>query len=355
MIPLAPDYIRQLEPYVAGKSIPNLIKLASNENPFGPSPKALVQAQAMLSESHLYPMNHRALLKEKITQFHAGFSLKPEQIVVGNGSTELITLLVRTLVGPGEAVLNAWPSFLMYRLSCRAQGREEISVPLTHSLDYDLETMATKADRVKLVFLANPNNPTGRYITQQDLERFLNKIPPHVVVVLDEAYTEFVRRPDYPNGLGFVQKRPRTVVLRTFSKAYGLAGLRIAYAVCDPEIAELLHRVRDPFNVNSIAQVAALGALDDQEHVQKSADSNWKEMLLAEKRLAELGIRFTESAGNFILCHFENANRAYEKLINSGVVVRPVANYDLPNSLRITLGTPLQNEALFTGLKGLGS
>ncbi len=355
MIPLAPDYIRELEPYVAGKAIPNLIKLASNENPFGPSPKALEYARRALPEGHLYPVNHRQDLKEKIVAFHREFDLKTDQIIIGNGSTELITLLVRTLVGPGEAVLNAWPSFLMYRLACRAQGRQEIDVALTDSLDYDLETMAAKASQAKLVFLANPNNPTGRYINAQALERFLNQIPEHVVVVLDEAYSEFVRRENFPNGLAWVQKRPRTVTLRTFSKAYGLAGFRIAYAACDPAIAELLHRVRDPFNVNSIAQAAALGALDDQEHVLKSAESNWKELILLEKRFSELGIKFTESAGNFILAHFENAELVYKKLIDFGVIVRPLGNYDLPHSIRITVGRPEQNEALFTGLKALVS
>lgn len=356
MIPLAPDYIRDLSPYVPGKSAPRSIKLASNENPFGPSPRALEQARQALLSSHLYPSNYRYSLKEKIVSLHARFNLKTEQIVIGNGSTELITLLVRTLVGQNEAILNAWPSFLMYRLACRAQGRQEISIPLTESLDYDLETMAAQdylGHPIKLMFLANPNNPTGRYIKLKALESFLNQIPADTVVVLDEAYIDFVRREDYPNGLTFVQQRPRTVVLRTFSKAYGLAGLRVAYAVCDPEIADLLHKVRDPFNVNSVACAAALGALDDMEHVRRTTESNWSELLLMEKRLTELGIKFTPSAGNFILAHFKNAEFIYEKLMDLGVIVRPVDNYGLQNSLRISIGRPEHNEVLLTGIKRL--
>ncbi|MES2504420.1 MAG: histidinol-phosphate transaminase [Myxococcota bacterium] len=360
MRPLAPEYIRQLDPYIPGQSIPDLIKLASNENPFGPSPKVLEAIRATMSDVHLYPVAHRKALKEKICDLNAGFSLRIDQIVLGNGSTELITLLVRSLVGPEEIVMTGWPSFLMYRLATRAHNRVELAVPLTPELEYDLDAMAEALhgpdkDRIKIIFLANPNNPTGRYISAEKLDRFLVQVPPQVVVVLDEAYIEYANAPDYPNGLRIVATRPRTVVLRTFSKAYGLAGLRIAYAACDPAIAELLQRVRDPFNVNSLAQAAALAALNDQEYLERSIRSNASQMALFFRKFDELGIKATPSAGNFVLAHFGNAAAVHESLIDNGIIVRPVANYGLTGSLRITVGRPLENEALFTALKSLGS
>ncbi len=353
---LAPDYIWQLEPYVPGETIPQTIKLASNENAFGPSLLAVRAAEQALSQVHMYPLLERSDLKKRLVQHHVKHSIQMDQIVLGPGSTELITLLVRTLVAPGEVVLNAWPSFLMYSLAARSAGREEIRVSLTSELEYDIEALSAafnKNPAIKIFFLANPNNPTGTYVGVEALERLLQSIPNDVVVVIDEAYVEYVTAMDYPQALRLLTKRPRTVVLRTFSKAYGLAGLRIAYAVCDAEIASLLQRVKEPFNVSSIAQAAALAALDDHEHLQASIQNNASEMDRLLPEFKKLGIAVTPSQANFVLAHFSDAKYVHKSLIERGVVTRPVANYGLMNALRITIGKPSENEALLRGLYSL--
>ncbi len=353
---LAPDYIWKLEPYVPGETIPQTIKLASNENAFGPSPLAIGAAQQALAQSHLYPLLERADLKNRLVQHHAAHKIKTEQIVLGPGSTDLIGLLVRTLVAPGEAVLNAWPSFLMYSLATRSAGREELRVPLTSGLEYDVPALLgvlKNNTAIKILFLANPNNPTGTYINVESFAFLLAEIPSDVVLVVDEAYAEYVRALDYPQALSVLSSRPRTVVLRTFSKAYGLAGLRIAYAVCDPEIASLLQRVKEPFNVSSIGQAAALAALDDQGHLSISVENNSSEMGKLMHELKKLRIEVTPSQANFLLVHFPDAQFVHKSLIERGIVTRPVGNYGLKNALRITIGKPTENESLLKALYSL--
>ncbi len=361
MLPLAEPYVLQLDPYKPGKSIrdtereygvADVVKLASNENPFGPSPKALEAAQKALYDGHMYPNILRGEVKECICAYLGSPEFQLKHIMLGNGSNELISLLARALLSPRESLLNAWPSFLVYRMAAQAMGRHEHTVPLSSAHEYDLEAMvdiakARTSHPVKLVFIANPNNPTGRYITRSDLERFFATIPEDIVVVFDEAYADYVDAPDYESALRYVLVRPRTVVLKTFSKIYGMAGFRIGYAVADPQINDIIHRVRDPFNVNGIAQAAAMAALQDNAHVAKSRQNNSAEMPRVVTALQELGLVITPSAANFVLVHLAphmpSVPKVMEALIRRGVIVRSLENYDLPSALRVTIGTPAQN------------
>jgi histidinol-phosphate aminotransferase len=262
--------------------------------------------------------------------------------------------LSRAFLAHNDVLLNAWPSFVVYRLSAAAMNRQEMTVPLTPDLHYDLEAMGRMAaspigERVKLVFLGNPNNPTGHYLSKQALSRFFERLPAHVVVVIDEAYFEYVAREDYASCIDWVARRPRTVVLRTFSKIFGLAGMRIGFAVCDPEIAEILHRVRDPFNVSSVAQEAALSALSDVEHIKKGRDNNFSELPRVRAALQKDGHWVSDSVGNFVLLRLKDTQPGVEvvleELLKRGIIVRPLLNYDLTRYLRVTIGLPEENDA----------
>ncbi len=366
MLPLAESHVMSLQSYIPGKSIKEtkdeygvseLIKLASNENPFGPSPKAIKAASEAILKGHLYPISGRFALKEKLCEKFATFDVKPHNLVLGNGANELITLLVRSLIGNGEALLNAWPSFIVYRLAAKATGRQEIAVPLTADFDYDLGHMSevVKDNNVKMVFIASPNNPTGKYTSINDLTEFAQALPEHVILVVDEAYFDYVDVDDYKTAIPLVLSRPRTVVLRTFSKIFGLAGLRIGYAVCDEQIAQVLHRIRDPFNVNGVAQAAALAALDDVEHIEKSKTSNNEELPRVGAAMKAMGLNITPSVGNFVLMHLADhmmsIDEVSESLIKKGVIIRPLKNYDLLRAARITIGTRRENDLLLGALQ----
>ena len=373
--PLFPAHLGGLVPYLPGKPIEEterefgvtgIAKLASNENCLGPSPKALAAMQQALGKTHLYPDAGGYYLKERLAKLHEKNAVTSSQVVLGVGSNELITLLARALVdvASGDAILNAWPSFVCYRIAARGVGAAEVTVPLRADLSYDLEAMAAAAvhdRRVKLVFLANPNNPTGVGFTAHELARFLDALPTDVVVVLDEAYAEYVRDPAYPDGIAWVQKRPRTVVLRTFSKVYSLAGLRVGYAICDRDTADLLNKLRDPFNSNALAQAAALAALDDTEHIARSIAHNAAELPRLAQRLCEHGFAVTPSQGNFVLATLppdaaapcNDVATLHEALLRRGIIVRPVANYGLTRSLRISVGTVAENNKLFAALDAL--
>ena len=367
MRPLAESHVLNLSPYIPGKPIKetskayglsHMVKLASNENCYGPSSLAVEAIKKAVHESHIYPNDGRLAFKEKICEHHNGHQLQPRQIVFGNGSNELITLLVRSLVGPKEALLNAWPSFVCYRLACRAHGRTEVTVPLNSDFAYDLPAMAhaikTAELPIKLVFIANPNNPTGRYVSASALDAFMKQVPEDVVVVLDEAYAEYVEEPDYPDGIDWVNKRPRTVALRTFSKIHGLAGLRVGYAVADPDIAEILHKVRDPFNLNALGMVAAVAAIDDKRHVDHAKEKNLLEREKLSQELRRLGFRILPGAGNFLLAtgqtYMPSMEVICEQLLRMGVIIRSVSNYGLPQSARITVGTQHENAQLIESL-----
>ncbi len=369
MRPLFAPHLSSLLPYVPGKPIEEtereygvsgVAKLASNENCLGPSPKASEAVRAFLSHGHLYPDAGGFFLKERLVKLHAAHGVSARQIVLGNGTNELITLLGRGLLGAGDKLLNAWPSFVCYRIVARAQGTEEVVVPLDATHGYDLPALARAATAdpaIKLVFIANPNNPTGRMVTRAELEAFFAAAPSDLVVVLDEAYAEYVVDPDYPDGLMWVQRRPRTAVLRTFSKIHGLAGLRIGYAVCDPELAGLIDRLRDPFNTSAAAQVAALAALDDEAHLARARAHNATELPRLSRGLAERGFAVTPSVGNFVLAEVGGAlpevPALNDALLRRGVIVRPVANYGLTRHVRVTVGTAAENQRLLAAVDDL--
>lgn len=371
MLALAEPHIMTLSPYVPGRSvketceqygISNIVKLASNENPLGASPKALEAVMSELKETYVYPVANRMRLKEKICEYHDKFGLNTNQIVVGNGSNELITLLVRAFVSSRESILNAWPSFATYRIAAAAQNTKEVTISLDSNLQYDLDkmteaTLEESKHPIKLMFIANPNNPTGRYMNAQELDRFMLQIPEDIIVVLDEAYAEYVEKDDYSTGLSWIKKRERTVVLKTFSKIFGLAGWRIGYAVSSSDIASILHRIRDPFNVNNLAQVAAIAALDDAEHVARSKEMNSVQKKMVGRSLQELGLEITKSEANFLLIHLNHnmpkAPVVFEELLKRGVIVRPVNNYDLLDALRVSIGTSDQNHQFLTAISDI--
>ena len=264
-------------------------------------------------------------------------------------------MIIRTCLRPDEHMIYVPGTFIVYKLCGLSANANIREVPLTSELEYNLDAVLEVMDeKTKLVFVANPNNPTGTYIGRKSLESFLAQVPEHVLVVLDEAYFEYATAPDYPNGLEYLANRERLVVTRTFSKCYGLAGLRIGYAVGNGELIDFLNRGRQPFNVNSLAQVGALAALDDQEHVQKACDLNRKEMGRVVEGLTQLRIKCTPSQANFVLADFgQDVGPLFDRLLRQGVIVRPMQGYGFPHSARITIGTPEQNNKLFKAIETL--
>lgn len=371
MRPLVEPHLQQIAAYVPGLSIramkekyhlDHLIKLASNEGAFGPSPLAMEAAAKALRDSHIYPTEISGVLKGAICEYLKTPGIEPKHIVVGNGSNELITLMTRSFLSREELLLNAWPTFMVYRLSAAAMNRGELAVPLDSHLHYDLEGMlkvthGPKVDQVKLVFLGNPNNPVGHYLKKDHLTRFFESMPAQVIIVVDEAYFEYVDKDDYASCVEWVLKRPRTAILRTFSKIYGLAGLRIGYAVADPEIASVLERVRDPFNVNNVGQAAAIAAMRDTEHVKKGRDNNFAQMERVKVALEKVDLYASDSVGNFILFRIpesmESSRQATEEFLKRGVIVRPLLEYDLPRYLRVTVGQPHENDVFISALSDI--
>lgn len=360
---LVNDAYLSLTPYVPGKPVSEterelgmtgVIKMASNENCFGPSPRAVEAMRAALVNAHDYPDASAFYLKSALSQ-HLG--MPASQIIMGNGGDELIDLIVRACVRPDESLLYANPSFISYKMRAQQAGVAIREVPLAGHR-YDLPAMAKAVDSTtKLVFIANPNNPTGTYVTASELDAFLKVVPKDLIVVLDEAYLEFVRAEDFPRSLEIVKSRPRTLALRTFSKAYGLAGVRVGYATGDAELIGYLERGRPPFNVNALGQVAAVAALADKEHVQRSVDNNTREMarvvpLLRELRSQGKPLEVTASQANFIMVDVHTSGpKTFEALLKQGIIVRPLANYGLTTQVRITLGTPEQNDRMLTAMR----
>ncbi len=360
---LVNDTYLTLTPYVPGKpiaeterelGITGVIKLASNENAFGPSPKAVEAMRAALSGVHDYPDASAFYLKQALAE---SLGVTPQHIIMGNGGDELIDGIVRACVRPGETLLYANPSFISYKIRGHQVGAAIREVPLA-SHRYDLPAMAKAVDATtKLVFIANPNNPTGTYVTAAELDAFLAAIPKDVVVVLDEAYVEYVRAKDYPSSMPIVKTRPRTLVLRTFSKAYGLAGVRVGYGIGDPELVGYLERGRGPFNVGSLGQIAALAALTDKEHVKCTVDNNTREMervvpALRAMRSAGKPVEVTESQANFIMVDVHvSGPKTFDAMLRQGIIIRPLANYGLTTQVRITLGTPEQNDRMLDAMR----
>ena len=343
---LVPEYVSRLCAYVPGKPIEEVerelgvsaIKLASNENAFGPSPRALEAMKKHLASSHRYPDAGGFYLREKLAERHG---VEAEQVVLGCGSTELIQLLCRIYCAPGAVGLSAEGSFVMFPLSVQAAGGEAVLVPLKEYA-YDLDALAAALDaRTRAVYLANPNNPTGTLFTAGEMDRFLEKVPENVLVILDEAYCDYVERADYSRSMDTVRGGRYLIVLRTFSKVYGLAGLRIGYGIGHPEIIAALNKIHSPFNVSSLAQVAAL---DDAEHVRRSVELTNQGRAFLEAELSKLGFMVVPSVANFV--YLETGHKAqeeYEALLKRGVIVRPMGFMGLPAGLRVTVGTPEEN------------
>ncbi len=355
---LVTETIQRLQPYSAGKPIEELerelgitgaCKLASNENPLGPSVRAKQAAAEALNTLHRYPDADAFRLRHTLA---ARLGVEPSELVFGNGSNELLELLVRTFATPEHHLVFAQPSFVVYRMAALAQGVPFSAVPLVDQV-HDLDAMlAAVTERTRLVFIANPNNPTGTYVTEAALRAFLQALPAHVIVVIDEAYFEYAVADDYPDSLQLRDLHPRLVVVRTFSKAYGLAALRLGYAVCSAELCGYLNRVRAPFNANSVAQAAAIAAFEDEEHLQRVVEQNRAALAQMQAGLDELGLKYWPSQANFVLVDFgQPAVALYEQLLREGVITRPIP--PLPTCLRISAGLPEENQRLLTALKSV--
>ena len=355
---LAVASVRSLQPYVPGKpveelerqyGVTNAIKLASNENPLGASPKALAAIRDHLTQLERYPDDSAYTLKNLLAQKH---KVKPEQITLGNGSSNLLELAARVFVAPNQEVVFSQYSFLLYPIIVQAIGAAAVIVA-AKSFGHDLDAMraAITAD-TKLMFIANPNNPTGTWLTHAALEHFFDRLPPQVVVVMDEAYFEFgtaLGLDDYHDAMQWLEKYPNVIVTRTFSKAFGLAGLRVGYAVSHLEVASLLSRVRAAFNVNSLALIAAQAALADHEHLSNTQDMNKKGLAQLTEGLTQRGFMVIPSAANFVCVDVKaHAAQVYEGLLREGVIVRPVAG--LAQHLRITVGRPEENTRVIAAL-----
>lgn len=342
--------IASLVPYPPGKPIEELerelgikgsIKLASNENPLGPSKKALDAVSMALANLHRYPDGSCFYLNEKLS---AKLGVSGDELIFGNGSNEIIELLIRTYLKPGGEAVMGDPSFAVYPLAIQAAGGKAVAVPLTKDFRHDLPGMAKAVTKkTRLVFIANPNNPTGTMVTQDEFSAFMDDIPPEVIVCVDEAYFEFVTSADFPKTLDFIREGRAVVALRTFSKIYGLAGLRVGYGVADKEIISYMHRVRQPFNVNSLAQAGAMAALDDDEHLQKTQKNNRDGLKFLFAELAALGYPCVPTHANFFLVKAGDGRAVYQALLKKGVIVRPMASYNMPGYIRVTVGLPEEN------------
>ena len=359
---LAVAGVRALRPYQPGKpleelereyGIRNAVKLASNENPLGPGAKALAAVERHLRDLSRYPDGNGFALKQALARKHG---LAPEQITLGNGSNDVLEFLARAFVASGDEVIFSEHAFAVYPIVTQAVGgRAVVTAAKEHG--YDLDAIAAAVtDRTRLIFIANPNNPTGTWLGQQALRAFLESIPAGVLVVLDEAYYEYASDPalgagDYASVMDWTRDFPNLVVTRTFSKAHGLAGLRMGYSVSRADVADMLNRVRQPFNVNSLALAAAAAALEDTAHLAQSLKLNAEGMRLLTRAFEERGLEYIPSVGNFVCVRVGDGDAVYEALLREGVIVRPVANYGLPEYLRVTLGLPEENARFLDALK----
>ncbi|MBK8476123.1 MAG: histidinol-phosphate transaminase [Opitutaceae bacterium] len=322
-----------------------IIKVASNENPLGPSPKALQAVRAVLKEAQLYPDGGCVRLREKLA---AKLGLEPTQIAVGNGSNELLELLGEVFLGAGDEVVMGKPAFIVYKLVTMLFGATAVEVPLVNHT-HDLKAMAAAVTpRTKLVYLACPNNPTGTANSQEEILAFVRGLPDHVVCAYDEAYAEYQENP--PDLRPLIAEGRKVICLRTFSKIYGLAGFRVGYGYATAELVALLNRVRQPFNVNSVGQAAAIAALDDEAFVQRSRRVNKAGLRQLAKGFKQLGLEMVPSAANFVLVKVGDGDAVFQRLQRAGVIVRPVRGYGLPEWVRVTVGTKAQNEKLLAVL-----
>jgi len=358
-----PSYVRAIAPYVAGKPISEvarefgldearIVKLASNENPLGMPESAKTAMAQAASELGRYPDANAFELKAALS---AQYDVPADWITLGNGSNDILELAAHAFVEKNQSVVYAQYSFAVYALATQGLGARAIVVPAVE-YGHDLDAMlAAISDDTRLVFVANPNNPTGTFIDGPTIEAFLSKVPRHVAVVLDEAYTEYLSADKRYDSIAWVRRYPNLLVSRTFSKAFGLAGLRVGFAIAQPELTDLMNRLRQPFNVNTLAQAAAIAALNDKPFLQKSAELNAQGYQRLTQAFDKLGLEYVPSHGNFVLVRVGNddgaGNRVNLELLKQGVIVRPVGSYGLPQWLRVTIGLPEENEAFIAALE----
>lgn len=360
----ANPYIFDLVRYLPGKPIEetareigmlpqDIVKMASNENPLGPSPKAVEAMTKCLLTSHIYPDGEAFKLCSAIGD---KLDISWSQVVVGNGSSEVIELLCHSFLNPQVEMIVSQYSFSMYKVMATLFGAIYTEVP-AKNYGHDLRAMlAAINDKTRLVFITNPNNPTGTALSAQEIEHFMANVPDHVVVVFDEAYVEFLESKNQVDTLRYVREERNVCVLRTFSKIQGLAGLRIGYGVTTPVLADLLHKSRAPFNANAVAQAGALAAISDDEHIANSQRINRQGLVFFEKELAHRGLEYIPSNGNFILIKVGNAQNVFDAMLQQGVIIRAMASSGLPEWIRITVGHPQQNERCLEALdKALSS
>jgi histidinol-phosphate aminotransferase len=357
---LVREAILKLKPYSPGKPIEevereyglrDIIKLASNENPLGPSPRAIAAMEAAIRQVRLYPDNDWYDLRRALAR-HLGFPA--EQIVVGHGSDELIHNIGLAFINPGEEVMMPEGPFSQYEFTGQLMAGELVKVAYTADFRYDLEAMGERlSEKTKVVYLGNPNNPTGTIVTKREVDRFLERLPARAVLVLDEAYSEYVEDPEYPRSLEYVREGRRVVVLRTFSKIYALAGLRIGYGVSTPEVIGYLQQVREPFNVSNVALAAAGASLEDGDQVRRSRELNREGKQYFYREFERLGLRYARSEANFVWVDVgRDGGEVYEALLKRGVIVRGGDIFGFPNHLRVTTGTREQNERFIAELEG---
>ncbi len=358
---LAPAHVRAIAPYQPGKPISELarefgldeagiIKLASNENPLGVSPRAAEAIQAALADNALYPDGNGFVLKDAI---RARFGVEHAQIVLGHGSNDVLELAARAFLQPGAEAVYSQHAFAVYPIVTKAIGAIGITVP-ARNYGHDLQAMRSAiTPRTRVVFIANPNNPTGTLLDKGELHAFLRDLPNHVLMVLDEAYDEYLSDTLKSDSIDWLAEFDNLIVTRTFSKAYGLAGLRVGFSLANPAIADLMNRVRQPFNVNSLALVAAAAALKDEHFVCRSRELNDAGMAQIVGGLQQLGLSYIPSYGNFVSFHVDQAAAVYRKLLEQGVIVRPVSGYDLPDFLRVSIGLESQNARFLQSLAGI--
>lgn len=356
---LAPAHVRAIAPYLPGKPISELarelglneadiVKLASNENPLGPSPMALAAAQDALFDMALYPDGAGYALKAKLA---ANWNVPASQIVLGNGSNDVLDMVARAFLTAGMSSVYAQHAFAVYPIATQTAGAHGIEVPAKR-YGHDLDAMrAAIRDDTRVLWIANPNNPTGTFLPWAEVEAFLEAVPPQVMVVLDEAYGEFLPPAERCDTAPWLARFPNLLIVRTFSKAYGLAGLRVGYGLGSTEVIDLLNRVRHPFNVNAPALAAAEAALDDVDFLARSYALNMAGMAQLAAGLSALGVDGVPSKGNFLLAKVGDAARINSELLKRGVIVRPVANYGLPEFLRVSVGLAGQNARFLDALK----
>jgi histidinol-phosphate aminotransferase len=359
MKPQARPNIQGISPYIPGKPIEEvrrelgirgqIIKLASNENPLGPSPMAVKALRKSLKEINLYPDDGCFALSKKLAS-HLGIS--EDQLIFGNGSVDVIEFITKTFVAPGDHVVIAEGAFIMYKIAAKMADARPSLIPLKNYV-HDLDAMAAAiTPQTKVVYIANPNNPTGTMLTEAQVKAFMKKVPESCVVVFDEAYSEYIDRPDFPDTIKLLKDWPNAIVLHTFSKIYGLAGLRVGYGVGSPELIAQIRKVRLPFNISLSGQVACLAALDDSKHLARSKKLNSQGREYLYRQLQALGIAYVPSEGNFILIDPKTDSLpVFTALQKMGVIVRPVKNYGYQTELRVTIGTARQNRKLIGALK----